>query len=283
MPNGPLRSASLDVVTACRSKDLPVLRLAWEGLQRCISFKGLQVYAARRNFRRIRNALGSDVILHDEDDAIPDMRIKELRTLSLANFPRAAGWYFQQLLKLSHGWQSNAPSHYLIWDADTVPLKPLEFFDHEGRMLFTMAAEEHAPYFASYRALLGEEPYREFSFISQHMIVDSAILREMLSIIDQRFPGGESWAWKIMRHLPSGGDNLFSEYETLGHYVKNHYPEKARYRKLRWLRDGSRFVKGIPDRRDLDRLTREYDFVAFESTQRPLRKAFRTLRGWFPI
>jgi hypothetical protein len=275
-----LRQQPLDVVTACRPADLRLLKMTVEALRRFIPFRRLYVFTARANFPRLRRDLGADdVELIGEETALPDMTLADLKRLTLPGFPKGAGWYFQQLLKFSFCFRNLGDDFYLIWDADTVPLRSMEFFDAEERMLFTVAEEDHAPYFQSYRKLLGEEPQREFSFVAQHMIVQKSILREMLDRIDARFPGNESWAWKIMRNLPGSGPNLFSEYETLGHFVKNHYPERASYRKLSWLRDGSQHVFGLPKEADLKRLAGRYEFATFESGQRPLRRLVRNLRA----
>jgi hypothetical protein len=250
-------------------------------LARCVPLDRAYVITARRLFSRIRRVLDERVELLDEDELIPGMTLTQLRELTLPGFPQAAGWYFQQLLKLSFAFHNPEDDHCLIWDADTVPLRALHFFDNSGRMLFTMADEEHAPYFDNYRRLLGEEPHREFSFISQHMIVQKSIAREMLAQIDSNFPGDESWAWKIMRNLRGLSTNLFSEYEMLGHYVKNHYPERVAFRRLNWLRRGASVTHGLPLARHLERLAEQYDFVAFESSHMPLRKFVRQVRKWF--
>ena len=265
---------------ACRAADLRIAQLTVEYLRRFLPVESIHLFTARSHLKRFRRALGSEVNLIDEDTALPDMTFQKLRGLSLPGFPGAAGWYFQQLLKFSFCHRGVPGDYYLIWDADTIPLRPLEFFDRQGRMIFTTADENHSPYFDTYRNLLGEEPHREFSFIAQHMIVEKKILREILNRIETRLPGPESWAWKIMRNLVGDGTNLFSEYETLGHYVKNHYPDRAVYRRMAWLRDGSLRVGGMPSVTDLDRLGREYDFAAFEAAERPLRRTVRKVRIW---
>ena len=279
MPNGNLRQRPLDIVAACRSADLGILVPALAGLRRFVPFKKLHVIAANRNFFRFKRVLGDGVVFIDEDSLIPGMTLAELKQLPIRGFPRGAGWYFQQLLKLAFCFQKVEEDYFLIWDADTVPLRPLEFFDESGRMLFTMAEEENGAYFDTYRKLLREEPHREFSFISQHMIVQKSIVREMLAKIETNFPGNDSWAWKIMRHLEGTSTNLFSEYEMLGHFIKNHYAERAAYRKLAWLRDGA-LKTAVPSQEDLSRLGQQYDFVAFESRHMPLRRFVRTVRSW---
>jgi hypothetical protein len=278
---GELRTRPLDIVTACRAADLPILKVTAEQLRACVPFRQLHVMTAGANFPRFRQVLGSDVRLLDEDALIPGVTLAELRQLTLPGFPQGAGWYFQQLLKFAFAFHKPEEDYYLIWDADTVPLRPLEFFDDEDRMLFTKAEENHAPYFDTYRKLLGEEPHREFSFIAQHLIVQKSALREMLAAIEARFPGPANWALKIMHHLEGAGTNLFSEYEMLGHYVKNHYPQRAVFRELAWLREGSKETRGVPSAAQLALLAKRYHFAAFESSQRPLRRILRAIRRWF--
>ncbi len=269
------------MVIACRAVDLPILRLAVSSLRRFTACREIHVFTARSSLSKFRRVLGDRVRLHNEDQAIPGMTLAELKRLNLPGFPKAAGWYFQQLLKYSYASQNESDDYYLIWDADTIPLRPLEFFDSEGRMLFTVAEEKHQSYFSNYQRLLRETPVREFSFIAQHIIVQKSILRRLLGQIEMVHPGGESWAWKIMRNLEGTDTNLFSEYETYGHFVKAHYPERAVFLRRAWLRDGSQRLLRLPRAKDLQRLSAEYDFVSFESRHRPLRKAWRSLRDWW--
>ena len=277
---GSLCRRPLHVVTACRAADVRILRLALDGLRRFTPFQQLHVITARSNFSRCRRALGDGVELLDEDALIPGMTLRSLRALALPGFPQGAGWYFQQLLKFAFAFREPSDDYFLIWDADTIPLRALQFFDAEDRMLLTTAEEEHVPYFETYRRLLGEEPRREFSFIAQHMIVQKSVLREMLAAIEANVPGHDHWAWKIMKNLGGGSTNLFSEYEMLGHYAKNHHPERVTFRKLPWLRDGSRETKGMPSAANLARLGERHAFAAFESGQMPLRRFVRKLRAW---
>ncbi len=104
---------------------------------------------------RFRRVLGPGINLIDEDKAIPDMTLEALKKMKLPGFPKGAGWYFQQLLKFSFCHRQQENDYYLIWDAWTLfRLRPLEFFKHDGRMLFTIAEEEHVPYLETYSKAL---------------------------------------------------------------------------------------------------------------------------------
>jgi len=281
MPKEDHRNLPLDVVTAARKTDLRILCLALAGLRRFVRMKRLYVITARVNFACFRKALGSEVELLDEDSMTPGLTLRQLRLFTLPGLRKAAGWYLQQFDKLAFSFQPSSDDYYLIWDSDTVPLRPLEFFDADNKMCFTISDEEHPPYLENFRKLLRQEPQREFSFIAQHMIVQKSVAREMLGRIETNFPGNDSWAGKIMRHLEGTHANLFSEYETLGHYIKTNYPERATYRRLPWLREAALETRGMPSAADLTRLAEKYYYATFESGQMPLRKFLKDLRRFF--
>jgi len=211
----------------------------------------------------IHEEVGDAVFLLDANTLVPGMTLAELEQLDFSYFPERAGWYYQQFNKLAFGLLPRDSNHYLIWDADTIPLKPMDFFTEDGCVWFNGSDEFHLPYFENYARLLGHGADREFSFISEHMVVDCRILKEMLGAIEQRFTGTGGWAWKIMHNLAGNDISLFSEYETYGHFVKMKHGATARYRYLPW----SRAVKtrGFePPPELLKSLAREFYYATFE-------------------
>lgn len=271
----------LPIVAACRARDLPVLEITARKLPEMVCCRRLHVVAPAGDCRQIQRRLGQEICVVAEDDFIPGMTIGGVRDLKAPGFPKIAGWYFQQLLKLQFAFVEPEEDFYLIWDADTVPLRPMRFFDPDGRMLLTQASEYHAPYFETYRRLLGTEPHREFSFIAQHMLVQKSVAREMLAAIERHVPGEDGWAWKIMRTLPTDqGLQTFSEYETYGHYIKNHYPDRVRWISRQWLRE-STFHTGrpVPSAEELQALAERYDYAAFERAYKGWRRLAKRFMG----
>jgi hypothetical protein len=270
----------LVVLAPCRARDLPVLEIVARWLPQTIPLKEFVVVSPNAECARIQRQLGNQARVLPENDFVSGVTLAELQQLPLSGFPRAAGWYFQQLIKLQFAFADTDDDYYLIWDADTVPLRPMRFFDESGRMLLTRAKEQHAAYFETYRRLLGEEPNREFSFIAQHMLVQKSAAREMLGRIEAHVPGEGNWAWKIMRSLPAQGHNLFSEYEMYGHYVKNHHPERVRFVDRPWRRTMTHDTGcPVPREAELRALAAEFDFAAFERASVWWRRWARRLRG----
>ena len=278
--NQPAVSRPVDVVAACLKRDLPKLARAHENLRRFVAMKQLHVITARKDFDEFRKVLGADIVLIDEQEMIPGVTLAALKVIPLARLSQGHGWYFQQLLKFQFAFRHTEDDHYLIWDADTVPLRALEFFDAQGRMLITKAQEFHRPYFQTYENLLGRPAQREFSFIAQHLVVQKSVLRELLGEIERHCPGDENWAWKIMRNLAGEGSNRFSEYETYGHYLKEKYPERAVFRELPWLRRGTTECGRNPSPAQLAQLGEKYFFASFEDSETFYRTQGRKVRDW---
>src|SRR5215831_7367894 len=145
----------LTIVAPARVRDLPVLEIVARKLPLMVPFKQFIVVSPDREREVIQTRLKDLARVIPENNFVPGVTLELLRRLPMEGFPGAAGWYFQQLLKLQFAFTEPEDDYYLIWDADTVPPRPIRFFDPAGRMLLTRATEHHAPYFETYRRLLG--------------------------------------------------------------------------------------------------------------------------------
>ncbi|MCX6875075.1 MAG: DUF6492 family protein [Verrucomicrobia bacterium] len=274
----------MKVVSPCIVRDLPVYRLAYESLTRNLPEAAPHVITRRGDFGQFRNACGSGLTLLDEDGMVPGMTLAELRKHPLPFFPVGAGWYFQQFLKWAFADTCAADEGYLIWDADTILLRPLEFRDAEGRTLLTTSAEFHQPYFETFEALFGKRPAERISFISQHQWIEAGTLKELLGEIESRNPLGNGWAWTVIDHLRGKGTNLFSEYETYGHYCRLRHPGRCVLRTAPWTRAGRQLAGFPPTPAKLQDLAEQYAFASFESN-RSIRGHcvhwLRKLSGWY--
>lgn len=74
---------------------------------------------------------------------------------------------------------------YLVWDSDTVPLSELNFKDEEGHDLVLVKKERHVPYFNTIDGLFHAPKKAPYSFISEHMLFNVSIVKEMLSLIEE--------------------------------------------------------------------------------------------------
>lgn len=122
------------------------------------------------------------------------------------------GWYYQQLLKYAIVASSDA-ARTLILDADTVVLRDLNC---EPGTFFT-SRERNEGYFEHYRRFLGKAAPLQASAVTNFMWFDSAALRAMLSMAEERH--GRPW-WQSVIDIANGiqADAAFSEYETYANW-----------------------------------------------------------------
>jgi hypothetical protein len=146
-----------------------------------------------------------------------------------------AGWYLQQFAKIGFC-RIAADNHYVIWDADTVALKPIVFFEG-GKVQITMSREYHPPYFAALQKVINQRRVLRFSAISQYMPVDVSCTLKMLEKIEQIH--SKPWIDAILSVLPLQSDCEFSEYETLANYMASEYPDRTQFVRKRWFRYGT--------------------------------------------
>lgn len=130
--------------------------------------------------------------------------------------PKCEGWIYQQLLKIEA--TSIFGPRVLIWDGDTVPLKPMSdvFFPEEDIIQIFTSSEYHVPYFNTINHLLNI-PSRlvDFSFIAQCLPVYSKDIQYLKTCIEET--QDKQWVNAIINAIRDTG--RFSEYETIGNFI----------------------------------------------------------------
>lgn len=229
------------------------------------------------------------IYLLDEDQLIDnvDLRFVKSEFRKRGASRKRAGWYYQQFLKMAACNLSEVADHYLIWDSDTILLQPVVFFDGNGRVLINPKTEDHTPYFNLMAKVVGVKKQVDFSFISEHFMINTMQMKHLISRIEQRSPDSALWAKTILdaissEDLPQSG---FSEYETYGNFIAQNYKESFRCRPIKSTRNGAKIYGRIPNRYDLFSLMQAgYAFATFESwhsatgTQLATNKAISRLR-----
>ena len=250
---------------AARLRDFPVLLAA---TQQCVAHwkpSRMVVAVPSHDQKVVQAGLGAGVEVIDENSLLQDFDREAYQKRPIPLFPPSFGWYFQQFLKIEYCRQTSA-KNCLVWDADTVPLRTLDFFDDTGRIYLTKAEEFHRPYFHTFRELFGFSAPSAKSFISQHMFVECGSMRSMCSLIEERHKVSH-WTNALGTILEGHPEraNLFSEYETYANYMLLYEAEKVVTRNLSWERGESNRTWAVPSRQLTFAKRAGLDFVAYES------------------
>lgn len=210
----------------------------------------------------------------DEDSVIPKLTYEYIESLltqeNITTY--RTGWYFQQFLKLAWALNNNSSEWYLTWDSDTIPLKNIHFFDNQ-KPVFIKKYEYNKPYFETIHNLLNLEKQNDFSFISECMLFNSAIVKEIIYKIESNDNfSGEQFFEKIVHSLVKTTNSYcaFSEFETYGTYVTQTYPSLYTFKEIKACRYGARLFGLNPNKEDLFRMKKKFDTISFERWHRKI-------------
>lgn len=167
-------------------------------------------------------------------------------------------------------------THYLIWDADTIPLRNIQFLN-KNKSLIQTSSEYHRPYFDVIKSLLNLDKLIPKSFITEHMMVSKAIMKELIGTI-QNTNQKQHWVFNILSLIDKTNlsQSGFSEYETYGTYALSNYSFAIQIRdeNLRSFRSGTRVYTPNPSFKNLEILKKlNYDYVTFEVWDNHSKKA----------
>lgn len=215
--------------------------------------------------------LGERVSYIDEDSILPFESVNDVmkKALQCEDVPRGiTGWYYQQFLKMRYSLQCQ-DTYYMVWDGDTIPCKRVEAFGEGNIPYFDLKREYHEEYFITLAELFpGMQKCMEKSFISEHMLMNCDLMKEMICEIEEnKALRGEAFYEKIIYAIETDKltSNSFSEFETYGTWVFTHYPKAYALRTWHSFRYGGQFFdpNTISDS-DYEWLGRDFDAISFE-------------------
>lgn len=215
-------------------------------------------------------------LLEDEIIQFAEVKQEIERITSDEGSARRTGWYLQQFLKMKYA-EICQEKYYIIWDADTIPLQTIHFFEN-GTPLFDLKDEWNPAYFDTMSRLIpGLDKKEQWSFISEHMIISTDIMRTLINEIEENYVVEEEIPpfWKVILRsinlddLPGSG---FSEFETYGNYCMMRYPDLYRKKEYDSFRFASKyFVLAEMTESDFHWIARDYPAASFEKMMTPYR------------
>lgn len=264
------------VISVCEVRDIGVWRIASRRIVQHITAASYQLICPDAQIAEFEAATAAGWEITGESRFSGNCQLGMIRGKVLGENISREHWLFQQFIKINAiaGSELGDRDIVVIWDADTVPLRRIEFVDSStGRLRFYHGRERHCPYFETIEALFGFGRQTDVSFIAQCMPVRVGRVREMLRRIEDRFP--MPYAEAVLSCLPGKSGSEFSEYETIGSWLHKHHRDEMEFRqKNRWLRSGSSIfgtrLSGWMAKGLFCLLAARYDFVAIEKWRRPM-------------
>lgn len=203
----------------------------------------------------------------DENNLIKNVSYESIRNLMVKHgLPaKRTGWFLQQFIKLGFSFSAYCNTeYYLSWDADTLPLRPIDFFTQNGKPMFTKKKEHNQAYFDTLEKLLSFKKYADYSFIAEHMMFSKNVVAAMLNDIEHSSVNGVTWYEKIINATDSTNVNSFSEFETYGNFCLNHYSNMYATQVLNTFRKAGYIAGRFISDRKLNYMSFDLDTASFE-------------------
>ena len=245
----------------------------------------INVFKKKLNYDEFKFINENDLISIQEFKAIyEDLSVLNKHQELLKN---RLSWYYQQVLKLSFTVQfvERNRENILIWDADTLILKKIEFFKNEKSIPYGTLFEFHKHYFKTNNSIIGELPKYFISSlvqfvalsVSEHYFFCKNIIK--LDLTDKKERTALTISKIIIKNIFKSHNHyngsLFSEYELIG--ISNLIHKKNKQKAIFSLRanlDGrlSKFQIHLVKLLNIKHVTYEHSYLNKNSQGMLMRK-----------
>lgn len=282
-----LRTTEL-VISVCSLKDIDTWSVAAEYIVRNVESQSFMLIVPHDNLGDFIKCTPGEVEVISEEEIIPSSYIKFIEKYldHTTNQITRGGWIYQQFLKIQ-GAINSSKDRIALWDADTVPLKKISFFDDKLRARFYTSSENHPPYFDMINSILGNTNIYKDSFIAQSIPFRRQWIIDLCREIETN-TGTSDWKLGILNCITSElGPSPFSEYETIGTYAISRLNENDRpipqARPQSWARNGYELIGPASNLSFFNHaLLRDAEFVSFERCPNPFSHYIKPTHSQMP-
>lgn len=270
----------MDVVVCLALKECFFFNKNLYFIRKNLKPSNIYVISDKRNFKYLHQN-NSDIIFIDENSLLENLNFREIKkVMDLKKFRyRQYGWYFQQFLKIGFAFSKYARDEYLVWDADTVPFNLIEF-KKDGKYLILPKREHNKDYFTCIDKLFDAPLKADYSFISEHMVFNVAVVKEMLGKIQDKYPS-LTWYEACLNAVNPDAHNGFSEFETYGTYCLNYHSDVFSLRNLRTFRHCGKIYGILAKQKEIEGLKDDLDTGSFEIYDYPISNIRRMIQFFY--
>ena len=245
---------NLNICQVSLNRDIPIILENFNNFKKFYN-KNLKLFiiCPESQINEFREKLNFDEIeIINENNLISMEEFREIfnkhkDTINYENeFKKRLSWYYQQVLKItfSLNFISKNKKEIVIWDADTIILKKINFFKEDLSIKYGNFFEFHKEYYVTNEEILRELPNYFISFLNQFIAISEKecfhLVKTYLKFDVPDLKLGKKTAELIIKsifkkHKVYNG-SMFSEYELIG--LSNYIYHKKRQKPLLYLRFG---------------------------------------------
>ena len=228
------------VISLCSLDHDEVWKLTSKLLPQFIQADRYIVYVPDNQVVKFREITDSRIEVISENLLGNQYTQKLQEQVTLSGNSKRYRWYLQQFYKIEALLIADS-QNMVIWDADCVPVQKIRLFGENGDPIYMQASQEfNYDYFETIKKMLDIQRVQDFSFIIPGFPITKVWVTEFAQYFQNTH--GFNWYDSIIENTPFERMSGFSEYETLGTWIANMYPNSWSKVDVNWERLGqSRF------------------------------------------
>ena len=244
---------NLNICQVSLARDIPIILLNFQNFKRIYKNFKIYIVCPKSEIQIFKKKLGFKEFTFISEDKILTYKKFYLIFNKLSRnikykkkFSNRLGWYYQQILKISFilNFIEKNKKNMVIWDADTIILKKIDFFKNDYSIKYATLFESHKPYFLTNKYIIGKLPSYFISSLTQFTsltVMEYNFLIKLLKKKNIKNKILSEWITTLIfkaifkQHKLYNG-SLLSEYEQLG--ISNYLCDKKKQKAIFTLRIG---------------------------------------------
>ena len=244
---------NLNICQVSLARDIPIILLNFQNFKRIYKNFKIYIVCPKSEIQIFKKKLGFKEFTFISEDKILTYKKFYLIFNKLSRnvkykkkFSNRLSWYYQQILKISFilNFIEKNKKNMVIWDADTIILKKIDFFKNDYSIKYATLFESHKPYFLTNKYIIGKLPSYFISSLTQFTsltVIEYNFLIKLLTKKNIKNKILSEWITTLIfkaifkQHKLYNG-SLFSEYELLG--ISNYLCDKKKQKAIFTLRIG---------------------------------------------
>jgi hypothetical protein len=228
-----------EVVSICSRQHMDVWKLTAPLMLKFLQADFFTVYVPSREVKLFRKISPPEFRVYSQDSLGVDYTDTLVSKIKDANNLNRLGWYAQQFWKIEALVNSSA-DRLVIWDADCVPVAPIELFDSKSLPIYMKATENNPAYFQVIEKLIKSSKVCTSSFVIPGFPITKSDLTSLIENLEMTH--GMPWYEALLENIDFSLRSGFSETELLGTWVWKARGGALQQTEVKWERLGqSRF------------------------------------------
>jgi hypothetical protein len=204
-----------DIVIVSHEKDFNNIKYIVEHCNKNLNFDSIHLIVSDRvqynDMGLLETLTKKPIYLHLETNVL---------TIDKSRLRHRPNWVYQMLIKIFQNVTIN--DNFLVIESDCVILKDLKFFNEDKTIFYLGRDHYHQQYYNFNQRLLGIGREYNHSFISEFMMYDKKVVKELLSKTNCNTVG--DFLELIYQYVDS--ESYPSDYDLYGNFYYINYPDK---------------------------------------------------------